>query len=217
MTRNFLKQKSAISMLIAVIVIVIVIVAAAGAGYYLTSQNPAATASPSASPTANPTQTPASTSSPSTTSTPTVSETPENSASPSTSPSSAPDVAGASSMKYSVSATEGGETQGYTYQTKKVDSAIMMRIDYIDVDGEKTTYIVNGVQHKAWMYSDGEWEDISVAYDTWYNTWNNLHGAYLNNLVTWTGGDWTYTESGVTVRLYDISVNPSLADSLFQP
>ena len=221
MTRNLIKQKSAISMLIVAIVIIIVVAGAAGAGYYLTTQAPASSPTPSANPTASPTaiSSPSATSTPAASSTPAATETPGISESPETSvsPSSAPDVAGASSMKYSVSATEAGETQGYTYQTKKVDSNVMMRVDYTAVNGEKTIYIVNGVQHKAWIFSDNAWEDISASYDTWYNTWSNLHGVYLNILATWTSGDWTYTESGVTVRLYDIIVNPSLADSLFQP
>jgi hypothetical protein len=219
MTKNILKEKSAISMLIVAIVIIVVVAGAAGAGYYLTTQAPGA----SPTPTAGPTVTPTATSSPSTTATPAVSTTPETShspetsTSPSTSPSSASDVSDASSLRYSVSATEGGKTEGYTYQVKKTDSALMLRIDYTDENGEASTYIVNGVQRKAWIKTDGQWEDISTQYDIWYNTWNNLHDAYLNNLAGWTSGEWTYTESGVTVRLYDITVNPSLPDSLFQP
>ena len=47
--------------------------------------------------------------------------------------------------------------------------------------------------------------------------WNSLYQGYVTNLSTWTGGDWTYTAEGATVRIYDISVNPSIPDSVFQP
>jgi hypothetical protein len=217
MTRNLMKEKSAISMLIAAIVIIIVVVAAAGAGYYLTSQNPAATPAPSASPTASPTQTPAATSSPETSETPLVTQSPALSPTPG---SSQPlNVAGATSLRYSVSLTEAGVFQGsYTFQGKNAETSnFKMRIDFTDKSGDQSTYIVNGADHKAWIFESGQWQDVSVAYDAQFSSWNNLWQGYTNSLLSWNGiGDYSYTQGDATVKIYDVSVNPVLADSLFQ-
>ncbi len=96
-------------------------------------------------------------------------------------------------------------------------SNLMLRIDFTDASGDLTIYIINGVQQKSWTYSGGAWEDTSAAYSAQYSVWSQLHQGYVNSLGSWTGGDWTHTEQGVTVRIYDISVNPSLPDALFQP
>ena len=47
---------------------------------------------------------------------------------------------------------------------------------------------------------------------------NSAMDEYLESLKGWSGeGDWTFTEGGATITVYDISVNPSLTDSLFEP
>jgi hypothetical protein len=92
----------------------------------------------------------------------------------------------------------------------------MMRIDFFDPSGNETIYIVNGQQQKSWSYSDGEWTDLSAVYTMQFNSWNTLWQGYVNSLAAWTGlGDYTYSAGGSTVRIYNISVNPTLADSLF--
>jgi hypothetical protein len=94
----------------------------------------------------------------------------------------------------------------------------MMRIDVTDADGTQSILILNGAEQKAWTYSDGEWTDISIAYTSQFNIWNGLWQGYVNSLGAWTGvGDWTYTDGNTSVRIFNISVNPVLADSLFQP
>ena len=92
----------------------------------------------------------------------------------------------------------------------------MMRIDFFDASGSETIYIVNGQLQKSWAYSDGTWTDLSAAYALQYSTWNTLWQGYLNSLAAWNGlGDYTYSANGDSVRIYNISVNPTLADSLF--
>jgi hypothetical protein len=128
-------------------------------------------------------------------------------------------VADASSLQFSVDIS-GGESQGtYTYSAKNIGTSNMMiRIDIstADVDFD---YIVNGAQQKAWTYVGGEWMDLSDAFSNEWDSWNLTLQDYTNNLSSWTGaGDWTYTDAnGYTIRVYDITVNPSLADSLFEP
>lgn len=94
----------------------------------------------------------------------------------------------------------------------------MIRIEFTDPSGESFVYILNGALQKAWMGTAEQWTDISNAYTSQWNSWNSAFTGYKTSLTGWSGvGDWTYTDSnGNTVRIYNITVNPSLADSLFQ-
>jgi hypothetical protein len=111
-----------------------------------------------------------------------------------------------------------GESMDYTYSVKNAGtSSMMMRIE-MQSAGDSFTYIINGALQKAWIYSGGEWTDFSEMYQTYWETWNSAWQGYHDSLLGWTGaGDWTYTTpNGDTIRIYDISINPSLPDSLFQ-
>ena len=90
----------------------------------------------------------------------------------------------------------------------------MMRIDFTDSSGNETIYIVNGQLQKSWEYSDGTWTDLSAVYSLQFSTWNTLWHGYVTSLAAWSGsGDYTYVAaSGHSVRIYNISVNPTLAD-----
>jgi hypothetical protein len=114
--------------------------------------------------------------------------------------------------------TTNGTSEGsYTYYGKNAGTQnFMMRIDFTDSSGSESIYIVNGQLQKSWSYSDGEWTDLSAAYTLQYSIWNPLWQGYVNSLAAWTGlGDYTYSAGGTSVRIYGISVNPTLADSLF--
>jgi len=96
---------------------------------------------------------------------------------------------------------------------------MMIRIEITSPEGDLIT-IVNGAQQEAWLYSEGEWVDISTAFSSEWDSWRSTFQAYSDNLSSWTGaGDWTYTDTtdGSTVTITNIMVNPSLADSLFEP
>ena len=121
-------------------------------------------------------------------------------------------------LKYSVSVTENGVNQGsYTFWGKNADTnSFMMRIEFSSPDGDGI-YIFNAAKREAWIYSDGEWEDVSIVFDMQFDAWNNPWRGYVNSPAGWAGtGDHSYSADGVTVRIYDISVNPSLDDSLFE-
>jgi hypothetical protein len=219
MNRNLLKNKTALATVIIALVAIVVVVGIAGGAYYIMTQNNSPSPSPSESPT--PSASPTGTINPSASTSPTVVPSPTETvqSSPSTSPSNAPNVAGASSLQYSVSLTEAGVFQGsYTFSGKNAGTTnFMMRIDYTPSSGNQTGYIINGAEQKAWAYLDGQWEDLSTVYTMQYNTWSPMWQGYVNSLSAWTGsGDYSYTQGNSTVRIYDISVNPVLADSLFQ-
>ena len=215
MLKNLKNGKKAISTILIVAVLVVVIVAGGIAVYYWSSQNAAdQSGSPSTTGTPAASAAPTATSSASTTNSP-IPTSPSETAEP----SAAPNVAGASSLQYSVSLTENGVLQGaYTYYGKNAGTNnFMMRIEYTDPDDDDAIYIFNGARQKAWVSSDGEWTDISEFYTAQYGTWNNLWQGYVNSLSSWAGlGDYTYSAGGSTVRIYDISVNPALSDSLFE-
>jgi hypothetical protein len=187
MARNIKSSKKALSTMLIVAIVIVIIVVAGVAAYWYMSQNPTTTPEDT---------TPTSTPSPTATTS---------------------GVAGASSLKYSVSLTENGVVQGtYTYWGKNAGTGdFSMRIALTDSDGD-TIYIFNGAQDKAWTYAGGEWVDISDYYAAQSDIWNNLWVGYTNSLAAWSGtGDYSYTQDGSTVRIYDISVNPALEDALF--
>jgi len=130
-----------------------------------------------------------------------------------------PDVAEATSLQFKVEVTSEGTTYTNTYMAKNIGTSdLMIRIE-IDSAGSNFVYIVNGADEKAWAYADGEWTDISDTFSSEWDSWSTTVSGYQDDLADWSGtGEWTYTGTdGSTVRIYDISVNPSLADTLFQP
>ena len=133
-------------------------------------------------------------------------------------PSPSVNIAGASSLQFTVDVTGGSSAGTYKYMAKNIGTSNMM----IRVEGTTSSlgnfvYIVNGAQQKAWVYLNGAWMDLSSTFSALWSSWNSAFTGYRNNLVNWPGyGDWTYTApDGSTIRIHDITVNPSLADSLF--
>lgn len=184
---------------IAVVFIVILVV-----GVYLATQGLGT------NPSATPTPTPL----PGTTSTPAPTTSPTNSG-------TAVNIAGANSLQFTVTMTNssGATTGSYTYSAKNAGTSNMMiRVEFMDPTSSSSfVYIVNGALKQAWMSSDGEWIDLSSAFDSQYSNWDETFTDYKNNLLDWSGlGDWSYTVGGETMRIHDISVNPSLPDSLFE-
>ena len=181
------------------VVLVVVLVVAIVAGVYLATRDNGNT-NPSTSPT--PTSNPSATSNPSTSSV-------------------GANVAGASSLQFTVSVTNssGGSVGSYTYYFKNAGtSSQMVRIDFTDPSSGSFVYIVNSATQPVLVKSGGQWTDLSSTYASQYNTWNSAFLGYKNSLTSWSGtGDWTYTDqNGDTVKITNISVNPTLSDSLFQ-
>jgi cytoskeletal protein RodZ len=214
-------KSKALSTLLIVGIVVVIAVVIGVAAYVLMAQNPAPSTSPE--PTTTPTQTPTPTQTEQTTTSPTVAPT-TSTASPTpaptqtATPTSAPGVSGANSLQYTVSATSNGVPQGsYIYSAKNIGTSdLMLRIEFTDTDGSKTIYIINGKDQKAYAFSDNQWTDLSVAYQTQYATWSQLWQGYFNALTGWSGvGSYTYTSGTDSVTISNISVNPSLPDSLF--
>jgi hypothetical protein len=128
-------------------------------------------------------------------------------------------VGNASSLQFSVSIVREGESYETMYSAKNIGTSdLMIRIDLSTTEGD-IVYIVNGAQQKAWEYVGDEWNDLSDAFSAQWDMWNPTLQGYTDNLSSWTGAEeWTYTDTdGSPVTIYDITVNQSLADSLFEP
>lgn len=128
-------------------------------------------------------------------------------------------IAGANSLQYTVAITSGGSLQSsYTYSAKNIGTEnMMMRIEG-STGSDSYIYILNGAEETMWVYTGGEWVDFSEYFDTYWNSWNGTWTGYVTYLDDWNGtGDYLYSDTeGNSVRVYDITVNPTLADSLFQ-
>ncbi len=201
-------SKTAISTVVIALVVIVVVAVVAGGIYLATTQNKPSSPSASKSPT------PTAEASESPTPTATAYTTPTQTTNPS-GPATTK-VADASSLKYSVSLnadTPAALRGTYTYYGKNIGtSSFMGRIEFTDLANYQTIIILNGAQQKSWEYSGGKWTEISA-----YGTYNNVWQGYVGVLASWNGtGDYTYTLGQATVRIYDISVNPVLGDSLFE-
>ena len=201
-------SKSPRKTLITIAVVVIIIIAVA-VGAYLLLQGDS-----SPDPTGTPTPSPGTTTpSPGTTLSPGV-VTP--------SPSPANSIETAESIQFSASHTSEDtppETlYEYTWSAKNIGTPNMMIHIEGSFSGNNMVYIVNGAQQKAWIHTSGMWVDISHEFYNEFDTWGETWQEYEANLQDWAGsGDWTYTTAMGTTRIYDITVNPELPDSLFQP
>jgi hypothetical protein len=205
MNKNSTRAVSTL-LVVAIVVIAVVVV---GAGVYL------ATRGGGTSPGTSPTPTPTSSSSATATATPKPTSTSTSS------------IGTASSYTFNETGTASNGTVLDTlyYATKNIGTSNVELIEVISTpSGGTIEYIVNGVQQKAWVYSDGQWTDISSAYTSQLSTVQSTAGIYVNMLEHYGGsGSFTYTipsgqpNSGDTATFSNIQINPSLPDSMFQP
>ncbi len=128
-------------------------------------------------------------------------------------PTPTPSVADATSLQFTVEATTDGETSTTTYYAKNIGgSEALLRVEVDLGEAGKLVYIINGAEHKAWMGMADEWSEADFE-ETW-DDWNALWAGYVQSLAHWTEGE--YTSEDGTVKISNISLNPTLADSLFQ-
>lgn len=135
-------------------------------------------------------------------------------------------IAGATSLAFK-SDYLSGEYSG-TMSTLKLKNlgldSMKIRVEGTFQGQELTTVIVNGELQKAWLYSSGQWMDwpfsgtVSPPFE--HSGWDWMTEsleAVEDTFSGWTSGEFTTTDpiTGVTIRVYDIEVNPLLEDSLF--
>jgi hypothetical protein len=222
LARKRLEKNSGISTLLVVGVVVAVILVAGVAAYVFMNQNPGPSQSPEPTSTPQVTNTPSQSAIATATPQPTLQETSATSSTPNptSTPSGELSVSGANSLQYIISATSNGVSQGsYTYYGKNIGTNnFMLRIEKTETDGSQEIFIFNSQLQKDWTYIDNKWaEETGTYYQLRLNVWKTSWDGYVSALAGWSGlGEYSYTQGSKTVRISNISVNPSLADSLFE-
>lgn len=140
-------------------------------------------------------------------------------------PSPSPNVAGATSLGFKVNATIGGVSEEYAFTAKNLGtSEIMLRVDEVDAQGNAFVYVFNQTAQTAWASVSGQWNDVSSEFASYWDGANSAvigytaFEGYKTQLATnWAGsGDYDYTSGGDTFLIFDIVLNPTVEDSLFQ-
>ena len=129
-------------------------------------------------------------------------------------------VANATSLQYDADVTSQGMTLTYKFAGINLGTSnLTLRVDLLGGESGNFSYILIGGEQKAWANADGTWTDVSSDFTNQWNAWGTQWTANVDALASWSGtGDYTYTAAnGDSVKIYNISVNPTLADSLFQP
>ena len=130
-----------------------------------------------------------------------------------------PDVATATSIQFKGEWTN-DETVTFTYVAKDIGTEdFKSRMDGW-AEGLEVGIIINGELGQAWSFQDGEW--VEIPDERWDDYWEAALSEldlYISELQEWTHGDCTFTHPDYSyqVRIYDIEVEPDLADGLFEP
>lgn len=130
-------------------------------------------------------------------------------------------VENATSIQYDADITSQGATIQYKYAGKNLGTDnLMIRIDLLGGEAGNYSYILNAGDQTAWAAVNDEWTDISSDFTAQWTAWGSTWTANLDALkADWSGtGDFTFTaENGDSITIKNVSLNPELADSLFQP
>ena len=133
-------------------------------------------------------------------------------------------VADAKSLKYDADVTYQGDITQFKWAAKNVGATDMvLRLDLLHGEQGNYTYIMDHGTQTAWWSNNGTWTNLSSDFTNQWNLWVGTGKRWtndLNALVTnWSGtGDYTYTSASgtTTFRIYNVVINPTLDDSLFQ-
>jgi hypothetical protein len=126
----------------------------------------------------------------------------------------------ATSIQYDVNLTTAGVTGTYNFAGKNLGTTdTLLRVDANPVVSEGTvySYIMYAANQTSYSNATGTW-DVSVFATDW-PTYSTQFEGYIDHNPDWKTGDSdiTYTDnSGNTVVIFNIVLNPSLPDSLFQ-
>lgn len=89
------------------------------------------------------------------------------------------------------------------------------------INNEDFGLILDNKNQNMWIQEDGGWMHEEIPEGYWnivWNPWQTAFNGHLNALSYWTGGEYTYTDlEGNQISIYDIKINPTLPDSMFEP
>jgi hypothetical protein len=142
---------------------------------------------------------------------------------PTPTPSPTPNIQGATSISFDVEATVDDVTENIKFTAKNLGTSdVLLRVDETDAQGTQFVYLMNQTAQTAWAKFSGQWMDVSSDFSTIY--WSSDFIGYtavenhMDALVDgWTGtGDYEYTSNGDSFVISNVSIDPSLPDSIFQ-
>jgi len=128
-------------------------------------------------------------------------------------------VSNATSLQFEANVTSQGYTIPYKLAGKNLGTAnLTLRIDLLGGEAGNYSYILNAGDKTAWEAIEGVWTDKSSDFNAQWASWGTQWTGYVDALKSWSGtGDYSYTATdGSSIKTYDISINPTLSDSLFQ-
>jgi hypothetical protein len=145
----------------------------------------------------------------------------QNAGTPEETPTPTPTVgiADATSLQFTVSIThsDGGDPESYTYYAKNIGSDdVAIRIDMDLGSSGKFSYIIDSGAQKSWMTMDEGATWIEGVYSDDQGIYAVQLKDYMDTLIAAGGtADYTYTSGDATIVISGIEVDPTLADSLF--
>jgi hypothetical protein len=124
----------------------------------------------------------------------------------------------ATNLQFKVDMTYEGMTDTYTYYMKDMGTDNLKLREDASVVGEHFVTIIDVGEQSAWMYAYDTWMEIDFQ-ENWA-IYQEITEDYCDNLAEWTEGEVTYTYTDpdlgqVTIKIYNIMVDPVLEDSLF--
>jgi hypothetical protein len=126
----------------------------------------------------------------------------------------------ATSVQYTVNLTDPTGVGIYTFAGRNLGTAdIELRVDATPVVGYDTySYIMFATNQTSYNNETGTWAAGNFTQD-WGVTWSGQFEGYISHNADWMTGDSNisyHDSAGNEVLVYDIMINPSLPDSLFQ-
>ena len=142
---------------------------------------------------------------------------------PTPTPTPAASIEDATSLGYKVNATIDGKNELYAFTAKNLGTSdILLRVDEVDTDGNAFIYLYNQTAQSLWIQYAGEWTDSSATFSDYWDGANSgiigytAFNAYKTELAAnWSSGTYDYSSDSNTYHIYDIDVNPTIADSVF--
>ena len=128
-------------------------------------------------------------------------------------------VGSASSIDFKIDITN-SVTSMSRYRARNIGADNMdLRAD-VTAPGITVSTILSVSQREGWIKTDNVWmsfSDLDRDFDMQWFSYYLVLIDYMGRLSDWTGGGHEYSYNGYTYRIYDIQVNPSLLDSVFEP
>ena len=136
---------------------------------------------------------------------------------PTPTPTPTPGVADATSISFDVEIPD-VETDKFTAKNLGT-SDVLLRVDQTDAQGVSFIYLMNQTAQSAWANFGGDWMDDSANFDVNYWSSEYIGKVALDSYIDALAADWSgtgnYEGDGYTIS--NISLNPTLDDSIFQP